>query len=1243
MCYKGMLTTLQESIKMQLDYLRFWLSNFLNTQDSNNQPVNTRAKLTILIWFRKLGFQKNLNDCKNLCLELSAKFSKTVQLFANELKIDIEFDYVVADQIVKMLATETSSIRLGGNSAMSALLNSEIENDAKKSKMWPYFKYYSLTKSKLRTYNQNLIVLSDVEAVLEIVRSYFPNQFWKHYVVPDLDCIPETLLDKTTESGKVAANNEIGAYVGELKLFWEKLAPEVGRMAGAFLKSWKNVNLWTLLDERTTRPSTFEIDWIHCGLNGITGFEVGTILNPSNPNTALQNKLEQVFTTILPQFLLILHTFFTFYYESSNELPICTFDHFISEFFTLLIYLPQLKLEQLLKVQKSWKFLPAQVFIPLSQTPEAHISRVKFLVQDRMGKFQAVQIVWTKPGGKTFLDYVPGSKAIFENFRKKKFEEETNPAYKLVQYINALFIIGSHRTVFRSSRFDNYHDNFASYDELISKRIDIDYRYLAASGKKPPSNIVTKFGIILSPEQLKILTTKETYLALFGPPGTGKSLLLLAKADELAQEETIECVIYAYEKTRTFFDTWLREMIDRYASDKLKAKIKIELTGYRQLFEEDLRKYREIEPSRIAVMVDEIYGDQYFAFQSTKLTSKAGICWMACIETGQREVLNMFPYNNKLFAIRKLHILYRSCHLVSEFSNNFLDGQILSYECATMIPGCFTSTQTEFNVQFYENLDDNILLTNDIKIDSKFAKDRLFIIFTDRANPESTCLNMFGNHEGFQPEKFCIQTSKEMELRLLKFTGSEFNSVLVVIDFDEILPLYYMAFHLAITRAQFEVSVYIKNKLKSEELLKFLKPERSSVNKVLDSINIEEDFSDKLNQMPASGVLKLRNYLNFRGPDFLIKRLPKFGLDVSLRFILLWGSENFVGIHFDEIISAAQTNGLRRKKPKKSKGTEMPAHNNEECQSSPILQILNKLDDEELKPLNLLLYAIVSADMKFYNVVTTILRNRDLLEYELNKIFSDGHTILTFLSMQHDLQFAPSETYENRQLNFLEKVLTEENISEEILLHEFRGKNAYQWSLYFCSLNAVRILLSSPERCQIFMKSMGYNEMATEDEIAEKYLPNIRKSQRGLLYSAAHTGHFDQLKWAIDILKNFKYLLNIEMGRVYEEKWNHTILIVYCRSANATKEGVELIMDNHFPLNLLKVETAFYEDRCNALDRAIMSKNVEVIKYLISDPLRKSILLKKDKVAHVEQLIAEQRKGASKSNRMEQNFSLITG
>ena len=181
---------------------------------------------------------------------------------------------------------------------------------------------------------------------------------------------------------------------------------------------------------------------------------MGTILNPSNPNTALQNKLEQVFTTILPQFLLILHTFFTFYYESSNELPICTFDHFISEFFTLLIYLPQLKLEQLLKVQKSWKFLPAQVFIPLSQTPEAHISRVKFLVQDRMGKFQAVQIVWTKPGGKTFLDYVPGPRPCSKlHLIRPKNEKMGSSAFtpKLTKLMKLTKALQWHRIVLRKN------------------------------------------------------------------------------------------------------------------------------------------------------------------------------------------------------------------------------------------------------------------------------------------------------------------------------------------------------------------------------------------------------------------------------------------------------------------------------------------------------------------------------------------------------------------------------------------------------------------------------------------------------------------------------------------------------------------------------------------------------------------------------------------------------------------------
>ena len=94
------------------------------------------------------------------------------------------------------------------------------------------------------------------------------------------------------------------------------------------------------------------------------------------------------------------------------------------------------------------------------------------------------------------------------------------------------------------------------------------------------------------------------------------------------------------------------------------------------------------------------------------------------------------------------------------------------------------------------------------------------------------------------------------------------------------------------------------------------------------------------------------------------------------------------------------------------------------------------------------------------------------------------------------------------------------------------------------------------------------------------------------------------------------------MERVYDESWRHTVMIVYCRSTFATKEGVELILKSGFPASLLTKETNLYGENCNALDRALLSKNVEVISYLLSDPDRKALLLKESKRDYVQQLIA---------------------
>ena len=165
--------------------------------------------------------------------------------------------------------------------------------------------------------------------------------------------------------------------------------------------------------------------------------------------------------------------------------------------------------------------------------------------------------------------------------------------------------------------------------------------------------------------------------------------------------------------------------------------------------------------------------------------------------------------------------------------------------------------------------------------------------------------------------------------------------------------------------------------------------------------------------------------------------------------------------------------------------------------------------------------------------VITTLKNRSLLGNELEKIYTDNHTILTFLSVHQDSQFAPSDNQKNNRLNFLENILSDLNVHivenalsekrvERLLIHEYEGKNAFQWSLYFCSLNTVQLLLSSSERCDWFMKSMGYDDQLTEDEVAEKYVESIKKSKRGILYTAAHCGLYEPLDWAIETLKKYK-------------------------------------------------------------------------------------------------------------------------
>ena len=248
----SVIKSLLESISIQLEYLFLVFSKLLTNQ--NKREESDPSELNILVWFKHES-DATSEHCQLVMSLLVGNFQETSRLFAEKFRITVKFESAAAKELVDKLTPKTHPTQSRGNSVISLLLNDEVESAWKNGNYSPDFTHYTLRNKQFLTYNKNLVSLSEIGRVIDIVRSYFPNQNWKHYVVPDLDRIPETLLDKLDELDnpeskiRLAKNATTGHIIGELKLFWEKLAPKTGKFTGIFLKSWNNDNLLTLLDE----------------------------------------------------------------------------------------------------------------------------------------------------------------------------------------------------------------------------------------------------------------------------------------------------------------------------------------------------------------------------------------------------------------------------------------------------------------------------------------------------------------------------------------------------------------------------------------------------------------------------------------------------------------------------------------------------------------------------------------------------------------------------------------------------------------------------------------------------------------------------------------------------------------------------------------------------------------------------------------------------------------------------------
>ncbi|XP_075255690.1 uncharacterized protein LOC142348279 [Convolutriloba macropyga] len=459
-------------------------------------------------------------------------------------------------------------------------------------------------------------------------------------------------------------------------------------------------------------------------------------------------------------------------------------------------------------------------------------------------------------------------------------------------------------------------------------------------------------------------------------------------------------------------------------------------------------------------------------------------------------------------------------------------------------------------------------------------------------------------------------------------------SVLIIIDLLHFQETHCHCFNLAISRSQFEIGFLLNEELKSiDEWASFLKPQESLVVKLCDQIKKGAALhSESLISFQWKDILKLRDKL--RGMDMkqVESSLMKSSVLITFPLVILLGSKLARSL---DIPNGVSDNSGKTGKPKSKSPTPKHAKKVDKMQNdvrqAPVVshdsstqfsQVLdhlyNQLKSEKgqskalklLKDLNLLFYALISKDRVIWDAVINFADKLNILNQELSKIYPENHTLLTFLSIERDFNFQPDSDEE--KLFALQELLSK-NLPDEVLLHEFEGKNFFQWYLTYSSVAACRFILEDSHRRQLFITSLGYSDQMDEIELTEIYTKNIVKCGRGILYAAACSGEFETLNWAINMLKEFNYLLKIEMERVYSERFGHTILIVFCRTKNATAEGVKLILENGFPNELLTHESQLYEHYCNALDRAIRAKNYEVVRFLLSDEKRKEMFLSTNK------------------------------
>ena len=660
----------------------------------------------------------------------------------------------------------------------------------------PEYKYLDLSEVK---YNENEFEaqsgfqLSCLDGVLHVFHNFFGIRDEEICVFPDIDSTPGSILDKTSDRGFLNVSQTDG-FLGEEVDFMEKVVGRLTKPKGLLIRRFRQNQLNAVL--KTPYSLDFEIDWIFCSHTKIYGIEVSRSDNPQNPRSAVERKLISVFTKTMPKVCLILASLL---YNVDQNLDIERRTSLLDERFEFVIYFSNISAKEIKEslencesdMKKAWKVLQT--------IPDKILQKLSILCPDDATLDQKAPVLYKLLNGGVSWKLEISNVSLEKMFsgRPERISSSAETLnQKLVHFSSAIlsfgFLVQNFSIIRPQTRPLDWHSKMALKEAVF------------------PS-------IILSPQQRKIVDLPHRFILLLGEPGTGKTLLLFAKALKAAEDPEVDHIVFFYPGTKTEFGKNVSHFVDQIPLLRQKMKV-VKIDNLDKLL-------NEVNLKRAVILIDELYldSDETYSQNDSRLLKETNLfswfpsakaCWLTKTEIGQDSKRNVFRVTLPQFHSATLNVLFRCSWHIGRFCTSVVHRNKLISKSTAWAHGCTTSSQHKV---FHEQYSSMVSLNSKIKtcqeLRSKFDHDRITVIFTDTGNDIDWNQRLSQNRHKIG--KLFVVNDK-MGFYELPFTGIERNSVLVIIDFctwddEEKIQQCSKLYNLAASRAQFELGILVRD------------------------------------------------------------------------------------------------------------------------------------------------------------------------------------------------------------------------------------------------------------------------------------------------------------------------------------------------------------------------------------------------------------------------------------------------